>query len=77
MKRLANPFKPTDYLSASHHTCELCLGHLVRTPRRTIDHLLNLLVPVYRYRCSRYACQWTGNLRVTAGPTSARPLTPR
>jgi len=45
-------------------TCALCGGNLIRIPRRASDRLLNLFVPVHRYRCSRFTCQWTGNLRI-------------
>ncbi len=57
-----------DYLSASRQACPLCSAPLVRTPRRRIDHFLSRFVPVQRYRCERFACQWQGNLRVAHFP---------
>ena len=64
MKRAACSTEPIDYVSVSHHLCAECGGNLIRTPRRPIDRVWNLFVPVHRYRCDRFACQWTGNLRV-------------
>jgi hypothetical protein len=59
------------YTRASQHACPLCSAKLVRMPRRTIDHFLSRFVPVQRYRCERFVCQWQGNLRVEALPGSA------
>jgi len=56
--------KPTDYRFASNHVCTECQGSLIRTPRRPIDRVISLFVPVHRYRCIRFGCQWIGNLRV-------------
>lgn len=57
-----------NYTSATRHTCPLCSAPLVRTPRRSIDHLLSRFVPLQRYRCERFVCQWQGNLRVEQLP---------
>lgn len=78
MKHPANCAEPADYISVSDHLCAHCGSHLTRTPRRPIDHFWSLFVPVHRYRCGRFACQWTGNLRVDSSPaTSAVTVTPR
>ena len=50
---------------SSTRECPDCGGHLIRTRRRAIDHVLNVLVQVRRYRCSEFHCQWEGNLRVS------------
>lgn len=66
-----------NYTHASRHACPQCAAMLVRTPRRAIDHLLSRFVPVQRYRCERFLCQWQGNLRVDqmtgAGSGNAAP----
>lgn len=69
MKRPAYSAEAADYVSVSKHACALCGGNLIRTPCRPIDRLWNLFVPVHRYRCSRFSCQWTGNLRVDSRAT--------
>lgn len=56
------------YTSASRHTCPKCSALLVRMPRRAIDRFLSRFVPVQRYRCERFVCQWQGNLRVEQAP---------
>jgi hypothetical protein len=68
---------PADYVSVSHHHCAQCGGNLIRTPRRPIDHIWSLFVPVLRYRCNRFACQWTGNVRADNRAASSLPVTPR
>lgn len=77
MQHPASNKEPADYRNVSGHLCAQCGGSLTRTPERPIDHFWNLLVPVHRFRCGRFSCQWTGNLRVDAraadsGPTIAR-----
>lgn len=52
-----------DFVSLSAHSCARCDAPLIRTPRRWFDDLVNRFVPVQRYRCARYSCQWVGNLR--------------
>ena len=56
--------KRSDYLEPSPYRCVQCNADLIRTPRRPIDWLLSIFSPVLRYRCTRFACQWTGNLPV-------------
>ncbi len=53
-----------EHVSASQLTCALCGGDLIRVHRRPIDRLWSLFVPMQRYRCNRFSCGWTGNLRV-------------
>ena len=45
--------------------CPQCGGEVRRVHRRPRDYLINLFVPVYRYRCSNHECRWEG-LRVVA-----------
>jgi hypothetical protein len=77
MKRSATRAEPADYVSVSHHLCTHCGANLTRTPSRPIDHVWSLFVPMHRYRCNRFACQWTGNLRVDSPAASAVTVTPR
>lgn len=44
-------------------TCPLCQGAVHHIPRRWIDRLLSIVMPVSRYRCATMRCQWEGNLR--------------
>lgn len=63
-----------DYVAVSKHQCPACQGYLIRTPRRSVDRVLSLFLPVLRYRCQRFSCQWHGNLRMDrgAGTSAAR-----
>ena len=63
----------SDYLSFSDQVCPQCAGDLMRTSRRSIDRLTSLFIPVHRYRCCRFSCQWQGNLRA---PGEAQGLVP-
>lgn len=63
----------SDYLSFSDRVCPQCAGDLMRTSRRSIDRLTSLFIPVHRYRCCRFSCQWQGNLRI---PGKAQGLVP-
>jgi len=47
----------------SNLECPDCGGELHRVHRRPTDRILNVLVPVARYRCRTRACGW-GGLRV-------------
>lgn len=40
--------------------CPECGGDLHRIHRHWYDRLINLLVPVRRYRCRNRECQWSG-----------------
>ena len=50
-------------------TCPLCGEDLQRTHRRWWDRIVNLYVPVRRYRCRNRDCRWHG-LRVWPGVTA-------
>lgn len=43
--------------------CPRCLSGVNRVPRRALDRLISLVVPVRRYRCRALACAWEGALR--------------
>ncbi|NMF98247.1 hypothetical protein GPA27_12715 [Aromatoleum toluolicum] len=63
---------PNDiYRSAHRHACPRCMGSVYRVPRRFVDLLLSVFVPVHRYRCDEMGCTWEGNLRTTrqSGPS--------
>lgn len=34
-----------------------------RIPRRTLDFMISVIVPVRRYRCLSRRCEWEGRLR--------------
>ena len=40
--------------------CPVCGSELHRVHRRTLDRVLNLLVPVRRYQCDNRECRWLG-----------------
>lgn len=40
--------------------CPVCGNTLQRCRRRHRDYLINLLVPVRRYRCNSPECRWAG-----------------
>ena len=64
---LGTPITGTvDYVGISQHTCPICNGQLLRTRRRAIDRLSSLFVPVHRYRCQVFSCQWVGNFGTQA-----------
>lgn len=44
-------------------TCPECSGALHRVHRTRLDHLINMFVPVRRFRCANRECKWQG-LRV-------------
>lgn len=54
------PFMPDSDIAS----CPRCKGSIYRVPRRMVDRILSLFVPVHRYRCSVMGCDWEGNLRV-------------
>lgn len=49
-------------LAVGQIRCPLCQGDLVRARRRSVDRLRSLFVPVKRYRCENFRCQWEGNV---------------
>ena len=65
MKPSAISTEPAGYARvAIKHVCPECAGYLIQIPRRAPDRLLSRFVPMHRYRCPNFACQWEGNLRV-------------
>lgn len=64
MKNTGYGHSTQDYVSATRHACPVCGKALVRTPRRAIDYLISKFVPVQRFRCERFSCQWQGNIRI-------------
>lgn len=56
------PIRPRGRMSHSP-ACPHCRGSLNRIPRRMVDHLISLVLPVRRYRCLSMGCEWEGNLR--------------
>lgn len=59
------------YQSAHRHACPRCKGSVYRVPRRFVDLLLSVVVPVHRYRCDEMGCNWEGNLRTTRQAVSS------
>jgi len=65
MKSRTLATEPTGPLSTpNEHKCLRCAGPLTRIRRRAFDRLVSLFVPIHRYRCPYFLCQWEGNLRV-------------
>lgn len=56
--------------SAPRPECPVCKGSLYRVPRRFLDRVLSVFVPVCRYRCHSWACGWEGNLRASGDSPS-------
>ena len=57
--------QPSRYSSLRKHACPTCRGDLFRIPRRSIERVMSLFVPVQRFRCHFFSCHWEGNIRVT------------
>ena len=55
---------PAPGTSTGSHACPQCNGNLLRTWRRPIDRFSSRFVPVHRYRCDSFQCQWEGNFRI-------------
>ena len=55
--------KQADYVNTCDLECPVCGTNLIRTPRRQVDRVVSLFVPVRRFRCQNFSCQWQGNLR--------------
>ncbi len=43
--------------------CPRCNGPMERIRRRVIDRVASLVLPLRRYRCHHFACQWEGLVR--------------
>ncbi len=52
--------------SSRERVCPRCSGSVYRVPRRFVDLLLSIFVPVRRYRCGSMGCSWEGDLRKKA-----------
>jgi transposase-like protein len=63
--------------NVSEHGCPLCAAFLIRVKRRTRDRLISLFVPLERYRCLDFSCNWEGNLRAERSSRSSGPLVDR
>jgi hypothetical protein len=61
-------WRVTHSKSLTQLSCPRCGGDIHRVHRHTADRIINLFVPVRRYRCWNEACTWSG-LRVTASST--------
>lgn len=61
-----------DYIGVRKQVCPCCHANLIRTARRPMDRLLGLLVPLQRFRCTRFQCQWVGNVRMDEAIHAAR-----
>ncbi len=48
---------------AGKHLCPSCQSGLLRTWRRPVDRFTSQFVPVHRYRCRSFSCQWEGSFR--------------
>lgn len=55
------PADPDRLLAAP--ACPRCNGKMERIRRRFLDRVASLVVPVRRYRCPHFSCQWEGLLR--------------
>ena len=55
---------PATGSGADSRVCPQCNRNLLRTWRRPIDRFSSRFVPVYRYRCESFTCQWQGNFRI-------------
>lgn len=59
----------------STELCPKCQGPIHRVHRTRLDHVINIFVPVRRFRCANHECRWKG-LRIHSKRTvSRRPAT--
>lgn len=65
----ASPKRPA--VAHAHGSCPRCGGAAERIPRRRLDRLLSLVVPLRRYRCCSRACAWEGALRAPRDAVSS------
>lgn len=45
--------------------CPICHRNTYRVHRRLVDLILNLFVPILRFRCGAMGCDWEGNVRTS------------
>ena len=60
----------------NHLVCPRCGGQLRRIPRRVIDRLVSIVIPLHRYECVALGCYWQGSLRVRRIPHSVERKEP-
>jgi len=63
------------YLRSGTERCPLCNGSLIRERRRIVDRLQSLVMPLKRYRCDNFGCQWVGNLARNGAARAASGVT--
>ena len=55
--------RPWRFVAEVVCACPRCDGAVIRMPRRFVDRLVSIVVPVHRFRCRSFGCNWEGNLR--------------
>jgi len=65
MPDISKSLGPIAYGPVTGVDCPNCGATPVREQRRLVDRLHSLIVPVKRYRCENFACQWVGNIADT------------
>jgi hypothetical protein len=50
-------------LVSQNPLCPVCQRMTHRVHRRVLDMIVNLFVPILRFRCSAMDCDWEGRLR--------------
>lgn len=63
--------------AAPAHGCPLCKTELRRTWRRPVDRFASLFVPMHRYGCGTFSCQWEGNFRIHGASSKGQEATDR
>lgn len=53
---------PPQYPQVTGINCPSCQCKLMRERRRPVDRLQSVFLPVKRYRCANFDCQWVGNI---------------
>lgn len=61
-------------LSTGGRSCPHCRSSVFHVARRLPDLLVNLFVPIERYRCISMQCSWEGNLRAKRSVLLPQPL---
>lgn len=62
--RLRPDTRASDYVfTVPTCRCPVCMDMLKQMPRRRVDRVLSVFVPVHRFSCSSSACGWEGILR--------------
>ncbi|HWU84418.1 MAG TPA: hypothetical protein VN028_03675 [Rhodocyclaceae bacterium] len=68
------PIRSTDLvLVPLRPCCPICHRATYRVHRRLLDLIINLFVPILRFRCCAIGCDWEGNVRTcTIGREATR-----